>query len=118
VRTSLARRTARGEYDTGVIRHSVGEKVAGDASLCKCCNLDTSGGKRRWLSRDSNLLPVADTTYSWTVRSAPHPPNGRARAKAPAVCWGFRLSLLPEILTGARRSAPAGFEMIALNVLG
>ena len=26
--------------------------------------------------------------------------------------------LSPEILAGARRSAPAGFEMIALNVLG
>ncbi len=23
----------------------------------------------------------------------PHPPNGRARAKAPAVCWGFRLTI-------------------------
>src|SRR5258708_37680040 len=43
----------------------------------------------------SNLLPVADTTYSRTVRRAPHPPNGRARAKAPAVCWGFRLVIIP-----------------------
>jgi hypothetical protein len=58
------------------------------------------------------------TAYSRTVRSAPHPPDGRSRTKAPAACWGFRLSLSPEILAGALRSAPAGFEMIALNVLG
>jgi hypothetical protein len=76
----------------------------------------SSGGCRA--TTGSNLLPVADTTYSRTVRSAPHPPDGRSRTKAPAACWGFRLSLSSENLAGARLSGPPGFVMIALNVLG
>jgi hypothetical protein len=37
---------------------------------------------------------TAGTTYSQTVRSAPHPPDGRSRTKAPAACWGFRLVII------------------------
>jgi hypothetical protein len=52
VRCSSPRRTARGQYDAGAIRHSVGGKVAGDTRLWKCCNPDTSGGKWWRQSRD------------------------------------------------------------------
>ncbi len=43
----------------------------------------------------SNLSPALATTYSRTVRSAPHPPDGRGRTKAPAACWGLRLLIFP-----------------------
>ena len=73
VRCSSPRRTARGQYDAGAIRHSVGGNVAGDTRLWKCCNPDTSGGNRRWLSRDRDrtFCQLLGTTYSRTVRSAP-----------------------------------------------
>jgi hypothetical protein len=76
MRLSSPRRTARGRHHDEAIWHSVGRKVASDTSLWKCCNPDTSGGKRRWLSRGSNLPPALATTYSRTVRRAPHPPDG------------------------------------------
>ncbi len=98
------------------IRYSAGRNVAINTSAAIRILRTGSGGGCR-ATTGSNLLPVADTTYSRSV-APPIPPNGRNRTKAPAECWGFRLSLSPEILAGARRSAPPGFEMMALNVLG
>jgi hypothetical protein len=73
---SSPRRTARGRYKAEAIRHSVGGKVAGDKSLWKCCNPDTSGGKWRRLSRGCpdrtfrrrSLLPFAEPVWC-------HPPS-------------------------------------------
>ncbi len=63
MRCSSPRRTARGQYDAGAIRHSVGGKVAGDTRLWKCCNPDTSDGKRPWLPRDCRIEPFAGARY-------------------------------------------------------
>ncbi len=72
--------------------------MAGDASLWKCCNLDTSGGKRRWLSPDCRIEPFASCSVL-PIRgpsvAPPNPPDGRSRTKAPAACWGFRLVIIP-----------------------
>jgi hypothetical protein len=84
---SLARRTARGEYDTGAIRHSVGGKVAGDASLWKCCNPDTSGGNRRRLSPDCRIEPFASCSVlpirGPSVAPPIHPTDEAARKPRP-----------------------------------
>src|SRR5258708_417103 len=38
------------EYDAGAIRHSVGQKMAGDAMLWECCNPDTPLASLRHVS--------------------------------------------------------------------
>ncbi len=48
----------------------------------------------------------------------PHPPDGRSRTKAPVACWGFRLSLSPEILTGRPPLGAAGFRDDRIECLG
>jgi hypothetical protein len=60
VRASLARRTARGRHHDEAIWHSAGRKVAGDTSLWKCCNPDTSGGKWR---RSLAIAPIKGHRY-------------------------------------------------------
>src|SRR5260370_18488922 len=74
VRHSSSQRTACGRYDADAIRHSVGGKVAGDASLWKCCNADTSGGRRRWLSPDRRIEPFASCSVL-PIRGPSVPPR-------------------------------------------
>ena len=91
MRHSSSQRTACGRYDAGATRHSVGGKVAGDASLWKCCNPDTAGGKRRWLSPDCRIEPFASCSVL-PIRG----PSVAPRTKAPAA-RGFRLLIFPTI---------------------
>src|SRR5260221_14791245 len=94
VRCSSPRRTARRQYDAGAIRYSVGGKVAGDTRLWKCCNPDTSDGKRLWLPRGSpnrtfrrrSLLPTRGPFIAPPIH-----PTGRSRTKAPAALLGLSL---------------------------
>src|SRR5258708_2801356 len=62
--------------------------------------------------RRSNLLPALATTYSRSPSIAPHPPWGRARAKAPAACWRFRLVIFQRVI----ERPPAPLQLVLMLV--
>src|SRR5260370_27081118 len=95
VRCSSPRRTARGQYDAGAIRHSVGGKVAGDTRLWKCCNPDTSDGKRLWLTRGSPNRTFGRRSVRGPFVAPPIHPTDEAARKPRPHCWGFRLVIIP-----------------------